>query len=253
MSDWNSTQYKKFIKQRSQPARDLAMRIAHYTPKSVLDIGCGPGNSTRILKEIFPTAKLLGIDSSPNMVAKAKEDNPDIDFCVCNALSIEGKFDIMYSNACFHWIPNHKIFLPALMEKLNANGCLAVQMPYNNNEPLYRIINEVVSEPKWEFDGAELENNRTLDSNEYCEILSECSSSFDIWETKYYHSMPDHRALIEWVKSAKLRPYLDFLSEEKGKELEAEILERAKTEYPIRFDGKILFGFRRLFFTAIKK
>ena len=93
----------------------------------------------------------------------------------------------------------------------------------------------------------------TLDSNEYYEILSECSSSFDIWETKYYHSMPDHRALIEWVKSAKLRPYLDFLSEEKGKELESEILERAKTEYPIRFDGNILFGFRRLFFTAIKK
>ena len=72
-------------------------------------------------------------------------------------------------------------------------------------------------------------------------------------ETKYYHSMPDHRALIEWVKSAKLRPYLDFLSEEQGKELESEILERAKTEYPIRFDGNILFGFRRLFFTAIKK
>ena len=252
MSDWNSIQYKKFIKQRSQPAKDLAMRIAHYAPKTVLDIGCGPGNSTKILKEIFPTAKLLGIDSSPNMIAKAKEDHPDIDFCVCNALSIEGKFDVIYSNACFQWIPDHKTFLPDLMEKLNANGFLAVQMPYNNDEPLYCVINEVVSEPKWGFDCAKFENNITLDANEYYKILSECFSDFDIWETKYYLSMPDHMALIEWVKSTKLRPYLAFLGEEKGKELEEEILKRAKKHYPIQSDGNILFGFRRLFFIAKK-
>ena len=139
-----------------------------------------------------------------------------------------------------------------LMEKLNANGFLAVQMPYNNDEPLYCVINEVVSEPKWGFDCAKFENNITLDANEYYKILSECSSDFDIWETKYYHSMPDHMALIEWVKSTKLRPYLAFLGEEKGKELEEEILKRAKKHYPIQSDGNILFGFRRLFFIAKK-
>lgn len=253
MSDWNTVQYEKFIKQRSQPARDLAQRIAHYTPQSVLDIGCGPGNSTRILKETFPTAKLLGIDSSPNMIANAKKDNPDIDFCVCNALSVEGKYDIIYSNACFHWIPDHKTFLPDLMEKLNTNGCLAVQMPYNNTESLYRIINETVNEPKWGFKSEKLENNLTLNADEYYEILSECSSSFDIWETKYYHSMPDHTDLVEWVKGAKLRPFLDFLGKEKGKELEEEILKKVKTEYKAKSNGNILFGFRRLFFIAIKK
>lgn len=252
MPDWNSIQYKKFIKQRSQPAKDLAMRISHFEPKSVLDIGCGPGNSTKILKETFPTAKLLGIDSSPNMVAKAKEENPDIDFCVRNALSIEGKFDIIYSNACFHWIPNHERFLPALMEKLNPNGCPAAQMPYNNDEPLYRIINEVVAEPQWQFDVAKLENNVTLTPCAYDAILSGCASSFDLWETKYYHTLPDHRALIEWVKSAKLRPYLNALSEEKAKKLEEEIFKRAKDAYPTKSDGSVVFGFRRLFFTAIK-
>lgn len=252
MSDWNSTQYSKFIKQRSRPAKDLAVRIAHCTPKSVLDIGCGPGNSTRILKETFPTAKLLGIDSSENMIAKAKNDNPDIDFRVCNALSVEGKYDIIFSNACFQWITDHKTFLPNIMEKLNTSGYLAVQMPYNNDEPLYRIINKTVSEHKWGLDCAELENNKTLKSKEYYEILSQCSSSFDIWETKYYHSMPNHAALIEWVKSTKLRPYLDFLGEEKGNELQEEILKKAKKQYPISSNGSILFGFKRLFFTARK-
>ena len=136
------------------------------------------------------------------------------------------------------------------MEKLNLNCCLAVQMPFSIDETLYRIINQVVSETKREFDCTELENNIILDSNKYYEILLECSSSFDTWETKYYHRMPDHIALIEWVKSAKLRPYLDFLSEVKEKHLEEEILKRAKIEYPIKPDGNILFGFRRLFFTA---
>lgn len=252
MSDWNSLQYKKFIAQRSQPAKDLAMRLSAMTPKTVVDIGCGPGNSTKILRDIFPQASILGIDSSPNMIEKAKEDNPELDFAVCDALSLDGKFDVIFSNACFHWIPDHKTFLPALMDKLNAGGVLAVQMPYNNAEPLYRIINETVADPKWEFDAAKLENNVTLAPEEYYKILSGCSAFFDIWETTYYHSMPDRQALFEWVKSAKLRPYLNCLSEEKGKKLEAEILAKAEKEYPVMSDGNIIFKFSRLFFVAIK-
>ncbi len=252
MSDWNSLQYKKFITQRSQPAKDLAMRLSAIAPKTVVDIGCGPGNSTKILRDIFPQASILGIDSSPNMIEKAKEDNPELDFAVCDALFLDGKFDIIFSNACFHWIPDHKAFLPTLMGKLNAGGVLAVQMPYNNAEPLYRIINETVADSKWEFDTAKLENNVTLNPKEYYEILSTCSSSFDIWETRYYHSMPDCHALVEWVKSAKLRPYLNCLDEKKSKELEAEILAKAEKEYPVMSDGNIIFGFNRLFFTAIK-
>ncbi len=250
MLDWNSVQYKKFIEQRSQPAKDLAMRILAYNPKKIIDIGCGPGNSTKILHEIYPQASIVGIDSSPNMIAKAKEDNPDLDFCICDALSLVGHYDIIYSNACLHWIPNHQIILPVLMDKLNVGGCLAVQMPYNNEAPLYRIINEIVADSKWGFDNSKLANNLTLTVNEYYKILSSCTSSFDIWETKYYHSMPNHRALIEWVKSAKLRPYLDCLSDDKGKELENKIIERAEQEYPVMSDGNIIFEFNRLFFTA---
>ena len=252
MSDWNSMQYKKFIAQRSQPAKDLAMRLSAMTPKTVVDIGCGPGNSTKILRDMFSQASILGIDSSQNMIEKAKEDNPELDFSVCDALSLDGKFDVIFSNACFHWIPDHKTFLPAIMDKLNVGGVLAVQMPYNNAEPLYRIINETVADSKWEFDTAKLENNVTLAPEEYYEILSGCSAFFDILETTYYHSMPDHKALVEWVRSAKLRPYLDSLSEEKVKELETEIVAKAKKEYPIMSDGNIVLGFNRLFFTAIK-
>ncbi len=252
MVEWDSVQYKKFIEQRSQPARDLAMRISKCNPETVVDIGCGPGNSTKILCEIFPHASILGIDSSPNMIKKAKEDNPNLDFRVCDALSLEGKFDIIYSNACFHWIPDHQTFLPALMSKLCDGGCLAVQMPYNQASPLYRIINEMVADSKWGFHAAKLENNSTLSPRKYDEILSHCSSSFDIWETNYYHSLPDHQSLFEWVKGAKLRPYLAFLKEKKAKEFEEEVVKRVEKAYQPTSEGRILFGFNRLFFTAIK-
>lgn len=252
MSDWNSNLYLKFDKERSLPAADLAMKISSYNPQKIADIGCGPGNSTRILKDIFPCADIIGIDNSPNMIEKAKSINPDIDFLLCDAMSLEGKYDLLFSNACFQWIPNHHVFIPSLMEKLNVGGLLAVQMPHNSDSPLYRIIDDAVSDKKWGFDSLNIESNITLHPKEYYNILSECSSSFEIWETTYYHSMPSHEAMVEWVKSAKLRPYLNLLSERQGQELINEIISRSREKYSIEDNGQIMFGFKRLFFIAVK-
>lgn len=107
MADWNSTQYLKFKKQRTQPAVDLAMRVLDRNPKAIVDIGCGPGNSTSVLKQLFPNAKILGIDNSSNMIEKARKDHPDISFRLCDALALEGQYDLLFSNACLQWIPNH--------------------------------------------------------------------------------------------------------------------------------------------------
>lgn len=137
MADWNPLQYLKFETQRTQPARDLLMRLKAYTPHTVADIGCGPGNSTAAVAECFPNAELIGIDSSPNMIEKAEAKYPELKFRLCNALELEGKYDLLFSNACLQWIPNHAILIPALMSKLNEKGVLAVQMPMNSQEPLF--------------------------------------------------------------------------------------------------------------------
>ena len=86
----------------------------------------------------------------------------------------------------------------------------------------------------------------------YFDILAGCSSSFDLWETKYYHVLDSHKALVEWVKGTRLRPYLAFLGETAGKEFEKVITDRVKRSYPVRKSGDVVFGFRRLFFTAKK-
>lgn len=252
MSDWNSSQYLKFEKQRTQPARDLLARLKDLSPRNAADIGCGPGNSTSAIAEFFPNADIIGIDTSANMIEKAKSKYQNLNFKLCDASDLDGKYDLLFSNACLQWIPNHEKLIPALMNKLNENGVLAVQIPMNGEEPLFRLIKEIAEEPEWGLQNANIQPNETLTPTEYFNILTDCSSSFDMWEVKYYHNLPDHRALVDWVKGTRIRPYLDCMNEAQGAAFENEILERSKELYPIQNNGEVLLGFRRFFFTAVK-
>lgn len=252
MKDWNPDKYLLFKKQRTQPAIDLAMRIKDCSPSTIADIGCGPGNSTRVLKQVFPTAEIIGTDSSENMIRKAQKENPDINFSVCDAQELTGKYDLLFSNACLQWIPNHSELIPKLMTKLNSGGILAVQIPMNAEEPLFRIINKTVEERSEDFRHTYFEQNDILSPEEYYNILSNCSNNFEIWETVYYHSMPSHRHLIEWVKTTRLRPYLEVLDEKQKAEFENQILRQTENAYPTMPNGEIIFKFRRLFFFAQK-
>lgn len=256
MSEWNSEQYLKFKSQRTQPAVDLAKRITAGQPKNVLDIGCGPGNSTSVLKERFPNAEILGVDSSANMIEKAKESYPDLDFRICDVVSELDKldtYDVIFSNACLQWIPNHREFIPRVFKKLNKNGVLAVQIPMNGEEPLFKVIGEVVSEPRWKFSDMSIETNEVLCPEEYFDILSALTESFDVWETVYYHGMPSVQAMIEWVKGTRLRPYINALDKSDALLLEKETAKRASEIYGKQENGEIIFKFRRFFFTAVKQ
>lgn len=252
MSDWNPKKYLLFKKQRTQPAIDLANRVRDCGAETAADIGCGPGNSTAVLRDVFPHAKILGIDSSANMIRKAKETHSGLDFAVCSAEDLTGSYDLLFSNACLQWIPHHETLIPQLMEKLTEHGVLAVQMPMNFNEPLFRIIREVSSESDWNFENVCFEKNDTLSPEEYFDILSSCSSSFEVWETVYYHALPSHEHLIEWVRGTRLRPYLDVLDDKQKVEFEGEILSRLKEAYPFTASGEVILKFRRFFFTAYK-
>lgn len=256
MFQWNSEQYLKFKSQRTQPAVDLAKRISlQPPPESILDIGCGPGNSTAVLKELFPKADIIGVDNSENMIKKATELNSGIRFQVCDIttdLENLGKYDVIFSNACLQWVPYHGTIIPKIFSRLNKNGMLAVQMPINLQERLFQIITEVISEGKWNFSSMNIETSNTLTQEEYFDILSSCTDDFDIWETVYYHKMPSVEAMVEWVKGTRLRPYISALDKEKADMLEKEITDRAKESYIAQKNSEIIFKFRRLFFTAVK-
>lgn len=252
MSDWNPEKYLLFKKQRTQPAIDLAKRVEKYNPKTIVDIGCGPGNSTEVLRTLFPHSEILGIDSSASMIEKAAKACTGIKFLRCNAANLTGTYDLLFSNACLQWISDHENLIPQLMSKLNPGGVLAVQIPMNSEEPLFRIIQETAARSKWNFEAVHFEQNDTLPPHQYFDVLSHCASSFELWETVYYHAMASHKQLMEWVKGTRLRPYLDVLNPVQQLEFENDILFRAKEEYPRMENGEVILKFRRFFFIAQK-
>ena len=150
---WNSEQYLKFKTERTQPAIDLASRIPVQSPADIIDIGCGPGNSTDILKKRYPNAAVVGADNSENMLEAARGNYTDIEFILCDASkelkNIGRKFDVVFSNACIQWVPDHPKLLREMMSLLKEGGALAVQIPMNYDEPIHRIIGEAVKSEKW--------------------------------------------------------------------------------------------------------
>lgn len=257
MTDWDAKQYLKFQNERTQPAIDLVNRISIENPRRIIDIGCGPGNSTIILKNRFPNAYILGIDNSENMISNAKRNYFDIDFKICDANTelsqLGNNYDIVFSNACIQWLPNHCKLISEMMNLLKKGGVLAVQTPMNYQEPIHKIIIEVAQSDKWK---AYFSNPRifyNLNQSQYFDLLSDVSADFFIWETTYYHKLESHNAIIEWYRATGLRPYLNVLNSSIEKnEFENDVLCKVIKNYSIQKNGNIIFKFPRFFFIAIK-
>lgn len=255
--DWNSEQYLKFKTERTQPAIDLVNRINMVNPQKILDIGCGPGNSTEVLFNKYPGAYILGVDKSEEMINTAKMKYPDLHFKICDVSTdlaqLDSDFDIVFSNACIQWVPDHRHLLRNLLDLLNENGVLAVQIPMNFNEPIHKAIGEPISSEKWKQYFIEPRIFYTLSQNEYYDLLSEISKEFFIWETVYYHVMKSHRDILEWYRGTGLRPYLHTLNDAHKTEFESELMEILIQRYPRQKNGDIIFRFPRFFFIAYPK
>lgn len=253
MSDWNSGQYIKFEKERTQPSVDLINRI-DFTPKSILDIGCGPGNSTQQLYKRFSAANILGIDSSDNMLKKAEYDYPNIKFkkcCVPDGLDSLDNYDLIFSNACLQWIPNHDILLPELMSKVNKNGALAVQIPMIQNALFYKLIDELLKDKRWES-LRNVRNFHNLSPDKTYDVLSKVSNKITMWETSYYHVMQSYEKIIDWYNGSGLRPYLEKLNETDKIDFISQLTQKIKLNFKIQSDNKIILKMPRLFFIAEK-
>ncbi|MDE7278720.1 MAG: methyltransferase domain-containing protein [Oscillospiraceae bacterium] len=253
---WNSEQYLKFKTERTQPAIDLANRITAQSARDIIDIGCGPGNSTEILKKRYHNATVVGADNSENMLETARKNHADIEFILCDAsrdlCRLGRKFDVVFSNACIQWVPDHPKLLREMLSLLKDGGILAVQIPMNYDEPIHKIIDEVTSSEKWRDKFNDPRHFYTLTPEKYYDILSEISSDFSMWQTTYFHRMKSHSDIMEWYKSTGLRPYLEALSSADKAEFEKDIFTEVENAYPKQTNGEIIFRFPRLFFTANK-
>lgn len=254
MNNWNSKQYRKFEKERTQPSADLISRI-ELSPKSILDIGCGPGNSTNRLREYFPDADIVGVDNSENMLDNARTSYPDLSFKyaqIPDDLEQLASFDLIFSNACLQWIPNHKQLLPKLMSKLNSGGLLAVQIPLVQEADFYKLLGEFINCDKWQRLKS-IRNFHNLSPDETYDVLTSCADEVTMWQTTYYHIVPSHDSVIEWYKGSGLRPYLDMLESEERDEFLSQLSAEIQKAYPVQADNTVILKMPRLFFTAKKQ
>lgn len=255
MSDWNSEQYMKFGAERTQPSADLISRLYECEPKRVLDLGCGPGNSTHNLAVRFPESEIIGVDFSEDMLVKARQSYPRLNFvrgCIPDDLpKLDGKFDLIFSNACIQWIPDHAALIPAMFDKLADGGILAVQIPYIQKALFYRLLNLLVNSGHWKKLSV-IHNFHNLMPEEYYDLLGRLSKDFNIWETTYYHTVSSPDGVIEWYKGSGLRPYLDMLSDGERPQFLADLEEIISENFPARENGAIILKMPRIFFTARK-
>ncbi len=254
--DWNPELYLKFGKERIQPSIDLVSRIEFDNPASIIDIGCGPGNSTQILYQRWPNSKILGTDNSAAMILKAKQDYPNQEWQLADAEKdvIPGKYDIVFSNALIQWIPDHNQLLKRFADLLNDRGVLAIQVPLFLDMPISKSITRISKNKKWSDLTGSANNLFTIhNSSEYYDMLYEFFTSVELWETHYMHIMDSQYSILEMIRSTGLKPYLERLkSESDKKDFENLVLEDIKKDYPEQKDGKVLFPFKRLFIVARK-
>jgi trans-aconitate 2-methyltransferase len=256
MSRWDPDAYLKFEQERTRPSRDLVARIGLRSPRSIVDIGCGPGNSTRVLAETWPEADVTGLDNSTEMIDKARAAYPGNRWILADAAERQPDetYDVVFSNAALQWIPSHERLLRHLFDATKEDGAVAVQVPFNTDSPLLQAIAAVSERPTWRdrLRGCSAQIFYR-DEAYYYEIVSRLSSKVDMWTTTYIHVMESQQSLLEWYSSTGLKIYLERIEEEEGRlQFKAEILEACASKYPRQSNGKVLFPFKRIFFVAYK-
>jgi trans-aconitate 2-methyltransferase len=251
MPSWNANQYLKFADERTQPCRDLIARVAASNVRTVIDLGCGPGNSTAVLAERWPDAAITGLDNSQAMIDVARREQParrwstrDIAEWAADETEF---FDIVFSNAALQWVPNHSSLYPQLFARVRAGGVLAVQIPADFDALPHRLMRELAPP------GLVVKEWHSHEPTFYYDLLALHSERVDIWQIEYQHVMPNADAIVEWYKGTGMRPFLDaFENAAAREEFISKYSDRIRDAYPARADGKVLFLFRRLFLIATK-
>lgn len=267
-ADWNAAQYLKFEDERSRPARDLLAQVPALphtgAAARIIDLGCGPGNSTELLIARYPQARVIGLDSSPNMLAEARKRLPGVHFLQADLAQWQpdaaasdpdaaGPYDLVFANAVFQWLPEHPAVLARLFAALAPGAVLAVQMPDNIGEPSHRLMREVAQEAPWAAKLAQAARAPLPPVRHYYDLLAPQAARLDLFHIDYNHPLAGPDAVVEWVSSTGLRPFLDPLDTAEREDFRARYTARIAQAYPLAEDGKLLLRFPRLFIVAQRR
>jgi trans-aconitate 2-methyltransferase len=271
---WDPAQYARYADERGRPFRDLLARVGATAPRQVADLGCGPGNLTALLRERWPSA-VEGVDSSPEMIERARADVAGVQFAVgdVRAWTMPADCDVVISNATLQWVPEHLALLRSWAGALPPGGWLALQVPGNFDAPSHRLMRSLAASARWApLVGDVLRHDVVATPARYASALLDAGLRVDAWETTYLHVLRGADPVLEWVRGTSLRPILSALdaalphaltesgpgsgpgraeSRHTAAEFEREYAALLREAYP-RTEHGTLFGFRRIFAVAHK-
>jgi trans-aconitate 2-methyltransferase len=278
MPSWDPTRYGRFALERARPFADLLARVGagdahgrpdgvHLEPRTVVDLGCGPGDLTASLARRWPTARVIGVDSSPQMLERAAAQPVDdlagrLTFEQGDASTWEpdAPVDVIVTNALLQWVPGHLDLLQRWMTYLAPGGWFAMQVPGNFSAISHRAMRDLTADPRF-FDrlaGVLRGTESVAEPATYARLLAETGATVDAWETTYLHVLDREGrfgddAVLAWVSGTGLRPVLDTLADDPP--LQQAFLDSyaatLREAYPRRPWGTLL-PFRRIFAVAHK-
>jgi len=254
MADWSPSTYLKFEDERTRAARDLLAQVPLDSVRKAVDVGCGPGNSTELIAARYPDADILGLDNSPAMLEAARKRLPGLRFeaADANVWTPGADTNLVFANATYQWIPGHLEQLGRVLQTMSPGATLAVQMPDNLTEPTHALMRAVAEAGPWAERLKDAARKPLAPAGAYYDALAPHAARFDIWRTVYNHPLADAAAIVEFIRSTGLRPYLDPLSDAERADFLARYTAQIAKAYPQRADGKVLLAFPRLFIVAVK-
>jgi trans-aconitate 2-methyltransferase len=249
---WDPATYLAYADERGRPFLDLLARV-DADPDAVVELGCGPGQLSPVLRARWPRARVLGVDSSAAMIDRARADDADprttYELADVATWEPEAPVDVIVSNALFQWVPEPLDVVERLAAHVRPGGTFALQVPGNFDAPSHRLLHELAGREPYAAHTQGLDVARGTELSAWFERFAGLGWAVDAWETTYLHVLPGDDPVFDWIRGTGARPVLQALPDDLRADFEREYRAALREAYPRRPWGTVL-PFRRLFCVA---
>lgn len=250
---WNPEVYDQFKQERSAPFFDLLNLVESRTGISVIDLGCGTGELTSKLLDYLEDSKVLGIDSSEEMLEKANQFKTSrLTFekrSIEEQLYLGDTYDLIISNAAIQWCSNHKELFPRIISKIKEDGQLAVQIPSNHEYIVHQLLRKIASTEPYKSAYNSWEREYTvLTIEDYARILFEQKGrEITVYEKVFPHVLENAEAVFTWASGTAMLPYIERLPEDMKEQFKNDYKQQLQNIFP---ESPVFYPFKRTFISA---